>query len=107
MKTNDSDEIEKLKAELRNMYYLIITNITNENIIDNLTYLQNIFDEHNYTAHTVLRWLTKKCDDIIIKCLWKGLARKCSYLFQQIRTSDGFCCSFNYFALRNFTPTAG
>ncbi|KAG5896889.1 hypothetical protein JTB14_033527 [Gonioctena quinquepunctata] len=71
----------------------------------NFSNLQDILDEKKLPLETVLRQLAPSCDDILVRCLWKGEEKRCESIFEQIKTSEGFCCSFNYFALKNHTFT--
>ena len=36
-----------------------------------------------------------RCSEFLIKCWWRGQAKKCSELFDIRKTDEGFCCSFN------------
>ncbi|CAG9854878.1 unnamed protein product [Phyllotreta striolata] len=106
-KHNESLNAETLKKQLRYLYYLIDTLNVNDEIAEELFNLQRILDHHNYTAHSVLRRLGNSCDDITIKCIWSGLTKKCSNIIKQVRTTQGYCCSFNNFVFANATPSTG
>ncbi|XP_072380882.1 pickpocket protein 28-like [Diabrotica undecimpunctata] len=96
--TNSS--IEDFANDLRSMFYLIKFKMPNATTLEKLTKLQKIFDQNNVRAEEILQKLTSSCESILVKCLWKGLAAKCTNLFQQIRTTEGFCCSFNSFLMK-------
>ncbi|XP_050516301.1 pickpocket protein 28-like [Diabrotica virgifera virgifera] len=96
--TNSS--IEEFANDLRSMFYLIQYKMPNATTMHTLRRLQKIFDQNNVRADEILQRLTSSCDRILVQCLWKGLAVKCGNLFQQIRTTEGFCCSFNSFVMK-------
>ena len=35
------------------------------------------------------------CDRMILECYWYGIKYKCTELFAERPTDNGFCCSFN------------
>ena len=90
-------------AEAENDYALLqFQEFLEENILLNSTDLT-----------TIVRDLTPDCDDLTISCHWAGEQRPCmvsfnndsSALLRMRRTQYGFCCSFNYNRVDNFTRT--
>lgn len=71
-----------------------------EKNIDDLHALQNILDNNNITADTLLTNVSTNCSDLRT-CFWKGKTFNCDTFSQPIYTSIGLCCSFNYYALPN------
>lgn len=62
---------------------------------------------------SVIRQLTPACDDLAISCHWNNEQRSCmtptndsNALLRSRRTTYGFCCTFNYNRLDNFTRTS-
>ncbi|RVE40448.1 hypothetical protein evm_014902 [Chilo suppressalis] len=48
---------------------------------------------------TIIFYCTKvhqKCEDLLVHCSFNTKEKKCSDLFTMIKTSEGFCCAFNY-----------
>lgn len=43
-----------------------------------------------------LEFLAPKCSDIVKKCKWGGAYINCPDIIDSRRTSEGFCCTFNY-----------
>lgn len=68
---------------------------------ENYTMLNQLLKDNHIGVDDVLRMLSPTCKDMLLRCQWKGEETRCESIFEQIRTSDGFCCSFNYFALKN------
>uniref|UniRef100_A0A6P7F803 Pickpocket protein 28-like isoform X1 n=1 Tax=Diabrotica virgifera virgifera TaxID=50390 RepID=A0A6P7F803_DIAVI len=83
------------------MYYFIKYKSPTGEEMQRFTRLQKIFDKKKITAEEVLRKLSPSCEMMFAKCLWKGLSVKCSHLFQQTKTSEGFCCTFNSHVFKN------
>lgn len=59
---------------------------------------------------TIIRDLTPDCDKVAIACHWRGEQRPCmvnadndTAILRRRRTQYGFCCSFNYNRVDNFT----
>ncbi|CAH0557334.1 unnamed protein product [Brassicogethes aeneus] len=63
--------------------------------------LQSILDNKKLKPLDVLRYLAPTCEESLQRCRWKGEEKRCDIIFQMIPTSQGFCCAFNYFAMRN------
>lgn len=65
--------------------------------------VQDLLERNNYTAHDLYRQIAPTCTELIHRCLWKGDETKCEAIFEQISTPMGYCCTFNYYALKNHT----
>lgn len=63
--------------------------------------VQDMLERNNYTAHALYQQITPTCAELIHRCLWKGEETKCEAIFEQIPTPMGYCCTFNYYALKN------
>lgn len=75
------------------------------------------FLEENVLINTtdltsILRNLTPNCNEVALTCHWRGEERPCmtprdnmTALLRSRRTQYGFCCSFNYNRIDNFTMT--
>ena len=46
----------------------------------------------------LLLWfqLGQSCDELLERCMWEGKIHNCADLFEERKSSEGFCCSFNY-----------
>jgi acid-sensing ion channel, other len=49
-----------------------------------------------FDSEKILRQLTPKCEELILKCKWGGIEYKCSEIIRLRRTYTGYCCTFNY-----------
>lgn len=94
--------VEAIVEEMRILFQLIFNN--NRNIsYKSYAKLQDFFEVNDYTVEKVMMILAPTCKELLQRCKWKGEEERCEILFETIKTSEGYCCSFNYFALRNNT----
>lgn len=90
----------KLVSSLRLLYHL--TDATFPEISHKeFQNLQEILDNNNVAIEKLLQYLAPNCKEMLERCTWKGQQTPCESLFEQIKTSSGFCCSFNYFAMKS------
>ncbi|KYB27274.1 sodium channel protein Nach [Tribolium castaneum] len=93
---------EELANDLRIVFQLIYNN--NKNIPQrNYSRLQDILDYNEYPIEDVMKYLAPKCSELLQRCKWKGEEKRCESLFEPIKTTEGYCCAFNYYALKNHT----
>jgi hypothetical protein len=93
---------ETLAGQLKLLFQLIFDN--RDNIPErNYSRLQDILDYNDYTIEEVMSKLAPRCDHLLQRCKWKGEEKRCESLFETIKTTEGFCCAFNYYALKNHT----
>lgn len=59
-----------------------------------------ILEEMGYTTDRLMFELMQPCSNMIKNCAWLGKIVPCDTLFRVARSSEGFCCSFNYKALK-------
>lgn len=59
-----------------------------------------ILQEMGYTTDRLMAELMQPCANMIHNCEWLGKHFPCSALFRVARSSEGYCCSFNYKAVR-------
>ena len=59
----------------------------------------DILLQNNVTIKDLTHDLVPSCSDLLERCMWKGTQTRCDTLFQRINTTEGVCCSFNYFGL--------
>lgn len=78
------------------LYYRVRTNAPP---ID-FTTLDTILKNNNYSQDHFMQEITPDCEDMFKMCMWKGAYTRCDALFQKIRTSEGVCCSFNFYAIQ-------
>lgn len=92
---------KELIHEIRLLTYLFAYNFYNVDYLANLTRLQDLLDKQNISVNSALSMVSTTCEDMLIKCNWKGDQITCDSIFEIVKTSHGFCCSFNYYALKN------
>lgn len=61
--------------------------------------LHDILVMNNKTVQQIIQRLAPTCSDMLERCMWKGTQVRCDTLFQTVKTSQGYCCSFNNFGL--------
>ncbi|KAJ9580041.1 hypothetical protein L9F63_004334, partial [Diploptera punctata] len=57
---------------------------------------QDLLTAHNYTVRKLMKELGQSCSEMLVRCSWEGIIEDCNYLFEERKSYDGFCCSFNY-----------
>ncbi|CAH1985752.1 unnamed protein product [Acanthoscelides obtectus] len=102
LKSVDGRGVEKLAWDLRLLVQLLKQTHL-EAPESTYNQLQDILDANNITVDKALGQLAPRCESILTRCLWKGEEKRCESIFEQIKTSEGYCCAFNYYALRNHT----
>ncbi|CAH0398374.1 unnamed protein product [Chilo suppressalis] len=50
----------------------------------------------HYHANDLLRSLTPRCQDLLVRCAWNDNPVDCDRLFDFRLTMNGYCCTFNY-----------
>lgn len=50
----------------------------------------------NWTSEDLMFELMQPCDVMITNCLWLGKPKPCQQLFRAAKSTEGYCCSFNY-----------
>ncbi|XP_014367108.2 sodium channel protein Nach [Papilio machaon] len=49
-----------------------------------------------YDVNELMRNLTPRCEDLLLRCAWNDEPKNCSKLFDFRLTMNGYCCTFNY-----------
>lgn len=60
-----------------------------------------ILEGMGYTTDKLMFELMQPCVNMIKDCSWLGKIVPCDSLFRVAKSSEGFCCSFNYQALKD------
>lgn len=61
-----------------------------------LAVLDVVLRHNAMTPDTVMGLLSPNCNDLLVRCRWKGRDDSCERLFTRSKTHLGYCCSFNY-----------
>ncbi|XP_035776394.1 sodium channel protein Nach-like [Anopheles albimanus] len=61
--------------------------------------LHEILQVNNLEIPQLVGEFTPPCSKMIERCLWKGTQWRCDNLFQMVNSTEGLCCSFNYYGL--------
>uniref|UniRef100_A0A6P7F4N0 Sodium channel protein Nach-like n=1 Tax=Diabrotica virgifera virgifera TaxID=50390 RepID=A0A6P7F4N0_DIAVI len=96
-------DAEDLAQQLKILFYLFEYRMGQNVPKQNFTKLQAILDRANISIKSALQSVSTNCDDMLMKCLWKSDEKRCDSIFETIITTYGYCCSFNYHALKNHT----
>lgn len=68
--------------------------------------LHDILQVNRISVMNLTHTLVPPCTDLLERCMWKGTQLRCESLFQPINSTEGVCCSFNYYGLEtNNFPT--
>uniref|UniRef100_A0A336MTW7 CSON004713 protein n=1 Tax=Culicoides sonorensis TaxID=179676 RepID=A0A336MTW7_CULSO len=69
---------------------------------DNMTLdIERRIFQNGLNPGELIRGVSKTCDDLLFDCELRGDPIECSKIFRRTRSNEGFCCSFNYFGLRD------
>lgn len=60
-----------------------------------------VLTELNYTTEKLMFELMQPCDIMLDTCIWLGKFVPCDQIFRVAKSSEGFCCSFNYNSLKD------
>lgn len=82
---------------LRNLSKLVQPEYTDD-LFEN-TY--KILDELGYETDTLMREVMQPCDEMLNQCSWLGTFAPCDTLFRIAKSIEGYCCSFNYDAIKD------
>ncbi|XP_044255826.1 sodium channel protein Nach-like [Tribolium madens] len=55
-----------------------------------------ILQRMGYTTDVLMAQLAQPCAQMISDCFWNAKQSNCSEIFTLVKTTSGFCCSFNY-----------
>ncbi|XP_063702433.1 sodium channel protein Nach-like [Culicoides brevitarsis] len=55
----------------------------------------------NLTIAALMETVSQPCNRLLMRCQLRGDVVRCNRIFRLITTYEGFCCSFNYYALRD------
>lgn len=68
--------------------------------------LHYILQMNNVTVTELKTAVSPTCTSMFERCMWKGTQTRCDTLFQNVDTSYGDCCAFNYYGTtKNNYPT--
>lgn len=59
--------------------------------------LDAVLKMNNISADELYLNLSINCWDLLVECRLNNIKHECFNLFKTIRTTEGYCCSFNYF----------
>ncbi|CAD7081679.1 unnamed protein product [Hermetia illucens] len=58
-------------------------------------------EDLGYSMEKLMFDMAQPCENLIRECVWLGKTVPCKSLFRLVKSARGFCCSFNYKALRS------
>uniref|UniRef100_A0A182T9F6 Uncharacterized protein n=1 Tax=Anopheles maculatus TaxID=74869 RepID=A0A182T9F6_9DIPT len=61
--------------------------------------LHDIMLTNNLEIPQLMGEFTPPCGTMLERCMWKGTQWRCDNLFQVVNSTEGLCCSFNYYGL--------
>lgn len=61
--------------------------------------LHAVLELNKVSAHELYLNLSVPCKDLLVECRLHAVSIPCENLFKTIRTTEGYCCSFNYFGV--------
>lgn len=85
---------------IQKFFELVPNLITPDYIDDDFLNITSILSTIGYDTDTLMSELVQPCEQMLKVCSWKGVETPCQDIFKQSRSNEGFCCSFNYKALK-------
>lgn len=87
---------ETIKA----IYLLMHFNGEANGTVEEYRKLENVVRVNNLNLPQFFEQISPQCNEMMLKCLWKGGQVRCDHIFQQVFTYRGVCCAFNSLGLR-------
>lgn len=86
------------ETAIRNVFQLLYTMVRYKKVDDqeDIEEFRRAERYYNITIEMMMRAIIQPCDKMIRMCLWLNQKIPCDQLFNVSKTSQGFCCSFNY-----------
>ncbi|XP_049825892.1 sodium channel protein Nach-like [Aethina tumida] len=89
------------EAHINDFFYNLSTLVLNDNLYGNMhakSYeeITGLLEEAGYNTEILMQTLAQPCEAMLLRCKWNDKDTNCSSLFTHIKTTYGFCCSFNY-----------
>ncbi|XP_076376992.1 sodium channel protein Nach [Megalopta genalis] len=97
---------EFIVNEMKLLNELLYPGQQEENIRNNLSRLQYIFDWNSLSIPTIINAVTKNCESLLKACKLRSFDVDCSNIFEQSVSREGFCCSFNYITRDKYIANA-
>ncbi|XP_037928250.1 pickpocket protein 11-like isoform X2 [Teleopsis dalmanni] len=67
---------------------------------EDFEFMQTFIENNELNLLKLQRNLSPNCESELLRCKWKGKRERCDKLFRKVETTQGICCSFNLFALK-------
>ncbi|XP_076301855.1 sodium channel protein Nach [Lasioglossum baleicum] len=87
---------EFIVHEMSLLNELLYPGQNSQNIRNNLSRLQYIFESNDLSIPTVVNAVTQNCESLLKSCRLKTFDVDCNTIFEPSVSRDGLCCSFNY-----------
>lgn len=75
--------------------------ITMDYVDESNVNVEYILERLGYGPEEIIYQLVQPCADMLKNCSWLGESLPCNKLFRLTKTSEGFCCLFNYRGLKD------
>lgn len=72
-----------------------------EYTVDVFEKTHKILDDLGYKTENLMKELMHPCNLLLYKCSWLGKFVPCDTLFRTAKSIEGYCCSFNYDAIKD------
>uniref|UniRef100_A0A182INY8 Uncharacterized protein n=1 Tax=Anopheles atroparvus TaxID=41427 RepID=A0A182INY8_ANOAO len=89
-------------TELSSMFRMLlhISGVGGETNRSQYRQLHDILLMNNLEVPQLMGEFSPPCGKLLERCMWKGTQWRCDNLFQVVNSTEGLCCSFNYYGLR-------
>ncbi|XP_075971050.1 pickpocket protein 28-like [Anticarsia gemmatalis] len=69
--------------------------------LKSFTEIMSILKHHYFTMDIIIEEVHQKCENLVLYCTFNRKQRNCADIFFMVKTYSGFCCAFNYAALKD------
>lgn len=63
--------------------------------------VEYLLERLGFKPEMIMKEFILGCNEMLSNCSWLGVDMPCNQLFRMVKSSEGFCCSFNYNGLRD------
>lgn len=88
---------ENIKSYLGNLSRLVSMDTVHEHNVR----VEYLLERLGYKTQDIMKEFILSCNEMLSNCSWLGEDKPCNQLFRMVKSSEGFCCAFNYHGLRD------
>ncbi|KAH1024366.1 hypothetical protein HUJ05_003858 [Dendroctonus ponderosae] len=100
----NSSTVEQIAQSLK---LLALLTDSKEHILPKEQYdlLRKVLRLSRKNEHEIFEQIAPSCNKVLKKCMWQHNPVNCTIIFRTIKSPIGFCCSFQFYVLKNTVST--